>query len=228
MHEGHRSRLVGKIKKSSELYEHELLEVLLFRACPRKNVNGTAHELINRFGSIKGVFQASAEELVTVNGVGENIAQYLVLLAQCLKMCNDSKSFGTVRSTAEFKEMLEVRAFWSEGGVKEFFCLDKDGRVRRICTFKGKRGAPPKVEDYDVLKMNIVCKPYGIFAAYYRDSDDCRPEKEDDEWFYRLDELCRLGGVRLHDYCIVGRNNEIYSYFVADRFTRGAEDNGRD
>ena len=78
MHEGHRQRLSVKIKNSDALYAHELLEVLLFNACPRRDVNDVAHGLINSFGSITRVLQADISELRKVDGVGESISEYIV------------------------------------------------------------------------------------------------------------------------------------------------------
>ena len=64
MHTGHRSRLTGKIKDGGVVYEHELLEYLLFNACPRRDLNATAHSLIEKFGSISGVLAADRKSVV--------------------------------------------------------------------------------------------------------------------------------------------------------------------
>ena len=76
MHEGHRRRLLQKLKNGDNLFEHELLEILLFNAYPRKNVNPVAHALLSRFAGIGEILQASPDELTTVEGVGENVALY--------------------------------------------------------------------------------------------------------------------------------------------------------
>ena len=56
IHDGHRKRMIEKVMNSVEsMPEHELLEVLLFGAIPRKNTNDIAHLLISRFGSIENV-----------------------------------------------------------------------------------------------------------------------------------------------------------------------------
>lgn len=75
-HAGHRSRLRRQFLKNGidSLYPHQILELLLFYAIPQKDTNGLSHALINRFGSLSGVLDASFEELMTVNGVGESTA----------------------------------------------------------------------------------------------------------------------------------------------------------
>ena len=52
MHEGHRRRLMEKLRRGDNLFEHELLEILLFNAYPRANVNPVAHALLQRFATL--------------------------------------------------------------------------------------------------------------------------------------------------------------------------------
>jgi len=62
VHENHRQRIKERFLKSPEsLNKHELLELLLFYAIPRRNVNPDAHRLIDKFGTINGVLNASPE-----------------------------------------------------------------------------------------------------------------------------------------------------------------------
>ena len=68
-HDGHRHRIIEKLD-TGVLCEHELLEILLFNALPRRNTNDLAHRLLTAFGSIRGVFSASVEQLKLVDGVG--------------------------------------------------------------------------------------------------------------------------------------------------------------
>ena len=54
MHEQHRLRLKNRfLREGLDNFEpHNVLELLLFYSIPRKDVNDTAHDLINRFGGI--------------------------------------------------------------------------------------------------------------------------------------------------------------------------------
>ena len=72
-HAGHRRRMIEKLKTDS-LLEHELLEVLLFNALPRRNTNDLAHKLLGEFGSVKEILSAPIEQLTKVEGVGESVA----------------------------------------------------------------------------------------------------------------------------------------------------------
>ena len=73
-HEGHRQRLKNRfLQEGLENFEkHNVLEILLFYAIPQRDTNDIAHELLNTFGSLKGVFEADYTELLKVKGVKEN------------------------------------------------------------------------------------------------------------------------------------------------------------
>ena len=60
--------------------DHRILELLLYFAIPQRDVNSLAHELVERFGSLSGVLDASVDELKKVPGVGEHTATLLQLI----------------------------------------------------------------------------------------------------------------------------------------------------
>lgn len=78
-HEGHRQRMWQKyLEHGIGIFEeHELLEILLFILIPRVNTNEISHDLINRFGSLKDVLDASFGDLQKVTGIGKNSAVQL-------------------------------------------------------------------------------------------------------------------------------------------------------
>lgn len=79
-HEGHRQRLKQSFLNGgpNSMHEHQLLELLLFYALPRKDVNKLAHTLIDRFGSLHGVIHADPNDIMRA-GFSENTAVLLRL-----------------------------------------------------------------------------------------------------------------------------------------------------
>ncbi len=80
IHEGHRSRMKSKlVRHGSEIFDtYELLEMLLYYAVPYKDTNPIAKLLLDKFGTLDGVLSADREELMSVKGVGEKAADFLL------------------------------------------------------------------------------------------------------------------------------------------------------
>ncbi len=93
MHTGHRGRLRKKFALASETIEdHELVELLLFYSIPRQNTNELAHALIARFGSLENALDADIEELMQVDGIGENSALLIKLVSEFTRRYSVSKT----------------------------------------------------------------------------------------------------------------------------------------
>lgn len=86
LHAGHRKRVRQKfLDNGLEVFaDHEVLELLLFYAVPRRDVNEMAHLLLNRFGSLPAVLDAPEGELCAVPGVGPHIARFLNLIPEIM------------------------------------------------------------------------------------------------------------------------------------------------
>ena len=83
-HKDHRTRLKRRFLDEGldNFEEHNVLELALFFAIPQRDTNELAHELIDRFGSLSGVLDASFDSLLEVDGIGEHAATFLKLLPE--------------------------------------------------------------------------------------------------------------------------------------------------
>lgn len=109
MHEEHRKRMRGRYLQSGfdGFSDHEILECLLYNSIPRGDTNELAHRLMERFGSIRNLLEATPEELVAEDGVGENTAFLLKLICEALRRyANDTlqtaPSYRTLSSISEY------------------------------------------------------------------------------------------------------------------------------
>ena len=104
---GHRQRVKERFRKEGldSFDEVHALELLLFYAVPQRDTKAMARALLDRFGSLSLVLEATADELMTVPGVGENVATYLTMIlavgryysvqkAQAPVFLNDIKECG--------------------------------------------------------------------------------------------------------------------------------------
>ena len=95
-HGGHRDRVKNKYLSIGidNLYHHEILELLLFYAIPRKDTNEIAHRILEKYNTISGVFEASPQDLAQISGVGKNAAILISLTGDILRAVQKDKTRG--------------------------------------------------------------------------------------------------------------------------------------
>ena len=81
-HVGHRARMRARFRASGldGFASHEVLEFLLYHTHSRCDTNEIAHNLIEAFGSLPGVLEASYEELKKVDKIGDVSATFIPFL----------------------------------------------------------------------------------------------------------------------------------------------------
>ena len=216
MHEGHRKRMYEKLKSGAPLYDHELLEILLFNAIPRKNTNPIAHSLIETFGSLAGVFKADYDELVSVEGVGENAALYIKCVGECMSRTNTSNvGFAVLRTHKDVADFVSMRLRPKHVEVLEIYFLDKSGRVISIHPFSCDDAHKVNVTHKKVSSLFAVARPHSIIIAHNHPRGSAAPSANDGLFTKEMQVICSLNGVDLKDHCILGGNGEIYSYFLS-------------
>lgn len=84
LHEGHREKLRQRFVEEglSAFEDHQVLEMILFYTIPRKDTNALAHRLIEKFGTLENILDASPEVLVSESEVNKNTAVFLSMIPQ--------------------------------------------------------------------------------------------------------------------------------------------------
>ena len=197
LHDGHRQRCKRRYLAAGAegMDDHQLLELLLFFAIPRQDTNETAHRLVRQFGSMQGVLRASADELMTVDGVGENAAVLLrlagdmALRARCSAMPRTVLN-STERTGVYFMELLA-------GEKKELLyqvCLDGKGKLLSCrCISKG----------------SVAAGASGIILAHNHPSGVALPSAEDRMVTHQVMEALEPLGIRLIDHIVVADNDFV-------------------
>ena len=214
VHENHRQRLREKFLKNPDaLNKHELLELLLFYAIPRKNVNPLAHLLLDKFGSVNGVLSASANELMTVDGMGESTSAYITTLGKLLEVVSEEEiQEGLKLFNLENVKKYLVK-FFSNYDKEVFyaFFLSKTEKVIAKVSYTSD-----KVDEINFLLSEFSrsfasIKPYAVVVAHNHPSGNPEPSKKDDSATEKMYLMFSLNGVKLYDHVIVA-GNKIYSY----------------
>lgn len=214
LHAGHRKRMYAKLNNDDGLQDHEVLEMLLYNAYPRKNTNPVAHNLLNAFGSIAGVFSATPEQLMSVEGVGESVANYLKCVGECVKRVRTEFSgIAVISNHSELKEFASLRLRGKTAEVLEVYCIDKSGRVRRIHSFTDDDRNGVKIGSDKINEVLVTDKPFAIGVAHNHLSGSANPSQNDKVFTAQIQFMCSMANVRLYDHFIYASDKIYYSFF---------------
>lgn len=86
---GHRGRILERFTTAgiAALHDHEILELLLSFAIPRRDTKGMAKELLSRYKTVGKVLNAPTEELRGFDGIGSRAAGLLSLTGEVASFC---------------------------------------------------------------------------------------------------------------------------------------------
>jgi len=112
VHANHRQRMINKFMQNGlDIFEdHEVIELLLFWILPRLNTNPIAHEMLNTFGSIHAMMEATPEQLQQVHRIGERSAQSLCFLREFFRYY-EQKYAAQVKEDVPLRSLSEICAY---------------------------------------------------------------------------------------------------------------------
>ena len=223
MHSGHRKRMREKFIKNGDkaFLPHEMLEMMLFMSIPRGDTNPLAHRLLDRFGSFSGVLNASFDELMQVEGVGESTAFMIKLVPAAASVyiedtCSSKSSMASVNDMAHF---LRSKYLGARTEMPSAILLDAKMRIIRWMEIGGG----------GTFNSEIICKklvsevavsnaPYAVLS-HNHPSGLALPSDDDIVTTKRIVGLLRTVDCKVIDHIILTdddyvsmRNSSAYSY----------------
>ena len=213
VHDGHRDRLRQSYLEHGLMSMNDInaLELLLFYAIPRRDTNEIAHRLLDRFGSLDGVFSASAEELIEVDGIGENAAALLTLIPEIMKKSRVSKTreIRQIRSSDEAGAYLLPYFLNERDEVVYLLCLDTKRAV--ICCAEMSRGVVNSVDTgiRRIVEKALKARACSAIIAHNHPDGIALPSREDEVFTRALFNALETVGIRLEDHIIVAEDDYI-------------------
>ena len=206
---GHRDRLRARFREQGgeALPDYELLELLLFRAIPRRDTKPIAKALIERFGSFTEVLGAPAERLREVPGIGDAVVTELKLMeAAAQRYARGQVNERHVLSS--WDAVLDYcRASMAFDTREQFRILFLDKRNGLIADEVQQTGTVDHTPVYprEVVKRALEHSASAIILVHNHPSGDPTPSRADIEMTKVIAGIAKPLGIALHDHIIVGR-----------------------
>ena len=212
-HEGHRKRLRERYKKNglAGFHDYEFIELLLTYAIPQRDVKPLAKELLSHFGGIRGIFDASLEELTTIKGLGERTAILFKLLKEgstlylkarvkgkeILSSPQQALDFCHYMLSGEKNEKFMVLYLTTKNELIDTEILE-EGTINQTAVY------PRKVVE-GALKHNASA----LIFVHNHPSGDPTPSRTDKKLTEALVDAAHAIDVTVHDHIIIGKNSHF-------------------
>lgn len=211
VHQGHRARQRKKLLENGPraFADHELLEMLLYYAIPRRDTNELAHRLLERFGSLQGVFSAPVEELSTVEGVGENAAVLLSLVPQIWQRSLQGAPERILNSVDKCGEYFAELLSGSRREMLWQVCLDGKGKVLSSRCLAEGDVSMAAVSVRQVVEYALRAGAVAVVLAHNHPSGVALPSQEDCATTRLIRDALRTMNIQLVDHIIVADRDYV-------------------
>lgn len=207
LHDGHRDRLRKRfIEEGAEGFAaHNLLELLLFYAIPRKDTNETAHLLLRRFGDVQSVLSAPIEELCKVEGINQSSAALIRMCGElgtryCAGRTDDLKRFYSFDDIGEYL----VKLYWGVTEETVYVLLLNSGgsliKTAQVCTGSvNSTAVNMRAIVSAALSANAAC----VVLAHNHPGGTAFPSAEDLTTTKTVANALAVSGIELAEHFVV-------------------------
>ena len=206
---GHRDRLRARFSEvgGDALPDYELLEIVLFRSIPRRDVKPIAKDLLRRFGSFAEVLAAPPALLSEVDGVGESVVTDLKIVeAAARRFARGAVARRPVLSswTSVIDYCRTAMAFSEK---EQFRLLFLDRRNALIADEVQQSGTIDHTPVYprEVVKRALELSASAVILVHNHPSGDPTPSSADIKMTREIVDVAKPLGIVVHDHIIVGR-----------------------
>ncbi|QFU07097.1 hypothetical protein PARPLA_00090 [Rhodobacteraceae bacterium THAF1] len=208
----HRSRLRARFAEggADAMPDYELLELLLFRIVPRRDVKPLARALIDRFADVGGVLAASADNLAKTPGIGPAVASELKVTEAVVRRCLRTRALNRP-IVSSWQALIDYcHATMSRETTERFRILFLDTKNTLIADEEQARGTVDHVPVYprEVVKRALELDAKALILVHNHPSGDPTPSDADISMTWQIAEACTVLGLTLHDHIIIGHGTE--------------------
>jgi DNA repair protein RadC len=193
------------------LSEQELLACVLGRGVAGESVLVSARRLLAAFGSLRGLAEASVEQLAQVHGIGPAKAVQLKAAVEIARrIASQPNGHRPLVDSLEAATAL-VRPHLLDKRKEHFVALLLDNRHRlmRLCPIAVGSLSATLVHPRELFKEAIAATAAAVIVAHNHPSGDPQPSAHDLEMTRRLAAAGTLLGIEVIDHLIVATGGVV-------------------
>ena len=216
LNQGHRERLRQRMLTEglSNFADHELLELLLFNALPRKDTNKIAHALLDCFGTIENVLEASPQQLMTIDGISEAAACHLSAIKECLlrykKNPKSPKRLDTISKIIKYAQETMGSSYHEK---IELVYLDGSNTLLFKEVFTSNSIDHVSVDIKRIVTTALRVNASGVMMFHSHVTGACEPSQADISITRKLFFALASMNIMLLEHIIFNNKDEFYSFF---------------
>lgn len=209
----HRARLRERFRigGAAALPDYELLELVLFRAIPRRDVKPLARHLLETFGDFNGVVSAPAARLQDLDGVGEAVVTELKIVEAAAHRLAQARVLKK-HVVSSWDALLDYcQTAMAHGDVEQFRVLFLDRKNVLIADEAQARGTVDHVPVYprEVVKRALELNATALILVHNHPSGDPTPSGADIEMTEQIRIAAEALSITLHDHLVIGKSTEL-------------------
>jgi len=207
---GHRERLRHRFRSAGAdaLSDYELLELVLFRALPRRDVKPLAKMLIGKFGSFAEVVHAPEARLREISGLGDAAVTELKLIAATASRVAKGRLAARAVLSSWSAVLDYCRASMAFADKEQLRILFLDKRNQLIADEVQQVGTVDHTPVYprEVIKRALELSASAVILVHNHPSGDPTPSDADIQMTKTIIDMAGPLGIAVHDHIIVGKD----------------------
>lgn len=214
---GHRQRLRERFVKSglAGFADHEVVELLLTLAIPRSDVKEPAKALIARFGNLRGILDASLEDLRAVPGIGSvtPVALHIIKAAATLYLQQSSEGQDSLADPGRLASIWRMRIGSLPNETFEVAYLDSAYRLLRDGIERLEEGTIDRAAVYPrrIIEAALRRGAFGVVLAHNHPNGAVAPSEHDKLLTRAIVLAAETVSLRVIDHLIVSAD-ESFSF----------------
>lgn len=209
----HRQRLRARFMGGgpTAMPDYELLELVLFRAIPRRDVKPLARDLMDRFGDFNRVVTAAEARLRDINGVGDAVIVELKIIEAAAQRLARARVMQQPIVSSWDALIDYCHTAMAHHETEQFRVLYLDRKNVLIADEEQGKGTVDHVPVYprEVAKRALELNASAIILVHNHPSGDTTPSTADIDMTRQISNACDALGLTLHDHLIIGQSQEL-------------------